>query len=73
MQVIVPNEVRERMGYPVRPGGSEPVVLNAQQAAQQMAQATQGRTRDQERTANASDSPNTTTGRAAQGEGRSQQ
>jgi PBSX family phage portal protein len=73
MQVIVPNEVRERMGYPVRPGGSEPIVLNAQQAAQQMAQATQGRTRDQERTANASDSPNTTTGRAAQGEGRSQQ
>jgi len=73
MQVIVPNEVRERMGYPVRPGGSEPIVLNAQQAAQQMAQATENRTRDQERTANAADSTSTTTGRAAQGEGRQQQ
>jgi len=73
MQVLVPNEVRERLGYPVRPGGSEPIVLNAQQAAQQMAQATENRTRDQQRTDNASDSPSTSTGRSAQGEGRRQE
>ena len=73
MQVVVPNEVRERLGYPVRPGGSEPIVLNAQARAEQAAQATGNRNRDQQRTDNASDSPSTTTGRNAQGEGRSQQ
>ena len=73
MQVVVPNEVRERMGYPVRPGGSEPIVLNAQARAEQVAQANSNRNRDQQRTNNASDSTSTTTGRNAQGEGRSQQ
>ena len=73
MQVLVPNEVRERLNYPVRPGGSEPIVLGAQARAEQVAQSTGNRNRDQERTNNASDSASTTTGRNPQGEGRSQQ
>jgi PBSX family phage portal protein len=72
MQVLVPNEVRERLGYPARPGGTDPVVLGAQARAEQTAQANGNRLRDQQRTDNASDSPSTTTGRNAQGEGRSQ-
>ena len=73
MQVLVPNEVREKLGYPVRPGGSDPVLLGAQARAEQVSQATGNRNRDQERTNNASDSPSTTSGRNAQGEGRSQE
>jgi len=73
MQVLVPNEVRERMGYPVRPGGSDPIVLGAQARAEQTAQAMDARNRDRQRTDNSSDSPSTTTGRNAQGEGRRQE
>jgi hypothetical protein len=71
MQVLVPNEVRERLGYPVRPGGQEPVALGAQQRAEIAAQASGNRMRDQERTNNNSDSTSTVSGRNAQGEGRS--
>jgi PBSX family phage portal protein len=70
MQVVVPNEVRERLGYPSRLGGQDPIVLGAQQRAEQTAQATGNRSRDQQRTDNASDSPSTTTGRGPGGEGR---
>jgi PBSX family phage portal protein len=73
MQVLVPNEVRERLGYPVRPGGSDPVLMGAQARAEQTAQATGNRLRDQARTDNASDSTSTTDGRNPQGEGRRQQ
>jgi PBSX family phage portal protein len=70
MQVVVPNEVRERLGYPSRLGGQDPIVLGAQQRAEQTAQASGNRSRDQQRTDNASDSPSTTTGRGPGGEGR---
>jgi len=73
MQVLVPNEVRERLGYPVRPGGQDPIVLGSQARAEQAAQASGNRMRDQQRTDNASDSPSTVSGRNAQGEGRSTQ
>jgi hypothetical protein len=73
MQVLVPNEVRERLGYPVRPGGQEPIVLGSQARAEIAAQASGNRMRDQQRTDNASDSVSTTSGRNAQGEGRSSQ
>jgi hypothetical protein len=73
MQVLVPNEVREKLGYPVRPGGSDPIVMGAQARAEQTAQLTGNRLRDQQRTDNASDSPSTDTGRNPQGEGRVQQ
>lgn len=71
MQVLVPNEVREKLGYPVRQGGQDPVVMTSQQRAEQTAQATGNRMRDQQRTDNASDSESTTTGRNPGGEGRS--
>jgi len=70
MQVIVPNEVRERLGMSTLPSGDEPVVLNAQQRAEQTAQTTRNRVRDQNRSSNAPDIDET--GRATQGEGRQQ-
>lgn len=70
MQVIVPNEVRERLGMSTLPSGDEPVVLNAQQRAEQTAQTTRNRTRDQQRASNAPDTDEL--GRATQGEGRQQ-
>jgi len=70
MQVVVPNEVRERLGYPSRIGGQDPIILGAQQRAEQAAQASGNRSRDQQRTDNASDSPSTITGRGPGGEGR---
>ena len=70
MQVVVPNEVRERLGYPSRMGGQEPIVLGAQQRAEITSQAAGNRMRDQQRTDNNSDSTSTTTGRGPGGEGR---
>jgi PBSX family phage portal protein len=71
MQVLVPNEVRERLGYPVRVGGQEPIILGSQQRAEMTEQATRNRARDKERVDNNSDSTSTTSGRNAGGEGRS--
>ena len=70
MQVIVPNEVRERLGLSTLPSGDTPVVLNAQQQAEQTAQATRNRVRDQDRVANESDAGELP--RATQGDGRQQ-
>lgn len=70
MQVVMPNEVRERLGMSSLPQGDEPVVLNAQQRAEQTAQATGNRLRDQERANNAPDTDET--GRQEQGMGRQQ-
>jgi PBSX family phage portal protein len=68
MQVKTPNEVRSKIGLPPRDGGDEVVVLNAQARAEQTEQATRNRVRDQERSANASDSDGEA--RNPQGEGR---
>ncbi len=65
-QIIVPNEAREQLGMPMRPGGDQPLELKPQQAAD----ATANRQRDAERVNNNSDSPSTTTGRNPKGEGR---
>lgn len=70
MQVIVPNEVRPRLGLPTLPSGDTPVVLSPQQRAEQTAQSTGNRLRDQERAANQSDSAGLD--RATQGDGRQQ-
>lgn len=72
MKVIVPNEVRGRLGLTAIPGGDEPVQLTGQQAAEATAQASGNRQRDQQREANAADSGQTGS-RAAQGDGRQQQ
>jgi hypothetical protein len=52
------------------PSGDTPVVLNAQAQAEQTAQSTRNRVRDQQRASNAPD--NDELGRATQGEGRQQ-
>lgn len=68
MKVIVPNEVRSRMGKVPLDGGDKPVDLKPQQAAEQRSQATNSRTRDQQREANSPDSDGEA--RNPQGEGR---
>jgi len=70
MQVLLPNEVRTRLNLPPIPSGNDPVKLNAQQAADQTAQATGNRQRDQQRQGNAGDGE--TGQRNPQGEGRQQ-
>ena len=69
-KVIVPNEVRSRLNLPTMDGGNNVIEQTSQQRAEQNAQANNSRQRDQNRQANASDSPNTLTGRNAGGEGR---
>ncbi len=70
-QVIVPNEVRTRIGLPMRDGGQDPVQLTSQQRADNSAAG--NRQRDAQRTNNATDSAATATGRNPGGEGRSTQ
>ena len=67
MQVIVPNEVRIRMGKNPIPGGDEVVQLKPQQVADQQAKSTGNRARDKQRAANAPDK--TGEGRNAKGDG----
>jgi PBSX family phage portal protein len=71
MKVIVPNDVRPRLGLSSLQDGDIPVQLTAQQSAEATAQATGNRLRDQERQSNSSD--NNGTGRATMGDGRQQQ
>ena len=70
-QVVVPNDIRPRLGLPVVPSGDTPVVMTPQQRAEQNAQMAGTRQRDQQRTDQASDSSATSTGRNPGGEGRS--
>jgi len=70
MQVLLPNEVRTRLNLPPIPSGNGPVKLSGQQAADQTAQATGNRQRDQQRQANAGDGE--TGQRNPQGDGRQQ-
>jgi PBSX family phage portal protein len=67
MQVVVPNEIRVKKGLSPRPGGDDPVMMNAQQNAEQSTQASGNRQRDQRRNMNASDTEGE---RNPQGEGR---
>lgn len=70
MQVVVPNEVRARWGWAGLKDGDKPVELKPQAAAEQRTQATGNRTRDQQRSAGATD--NNGEGRNAKGDGRAQ-
>ena len=72
MRAIVPNEVRAELGLAAREGGDEPVQLTGQQAAEARAQASGNRERDQQRTANSTDSASSTNTRNEQGAGRQQ-
>ena len=71
MQIMTPNEARDILNLPHRKDGDDPFVMNPRQAIDARANAAQNRTRDAERENQQSDSPNTTTGRNPQGEGRS--
>jgi PBSX family phage portal protein len=68
MQVLVPNEIRARMGLQGIPGGDDVVVLNAKAAAEQNTQASGNRSRDRERQGNQPDLSGE--GRNEQGAGR---
>lgn len=68
MQVITPNEVRIRKGMVPMDGGDEVVILKPQAQAEVRAQATNSRTRDQERQNNSPDISGES--RNPQGEGR---
>jgi PBSX family phage portal protein len=69
-QVVVPNDIRPRLGLPIMPDGDTPVAMTPQQRAEQNAQMAGTRERDQQRTDNATDSSSTSTGRNPGGEGR---
>lgn len=69
-KVVLPNEVRSRMGRAPIEGGDVPLELKPQQASEAITDGKGTRTRDQERTVNTSDKNGTA--RNAQGEGRKQ-
>jgi phage portal protein BeeE len=70
-QVMTPNEAREKLGLPQRPGGDEVFQMTSRQATDMRANTAQNRQRDAERANEQSDSTATTQGRNPQGEGRS--
>ena len=67
-KVMLPNEVRQRMGRAPIEGGDEPLDLNAQDKAETITQEKGTRARDKERSLNAPDKSGG--GRNPQGEGR---
>jgi PBSX family phage portal protein len=71
IQTLVPNEIRARMGLAPIEKGDKPVVLGAQQRAEQTEQTAGNRTRDRNRAAGATDSAGQA--RNPQGEGRTTQ
>ena len=68
-QVLTPNEVREKIGYPQRDGGDVPLELNPRQAADAKGNMAGSKTRDTERSNNQSDGSGAVTGRNPKGEG----
>jgi len=68
-QVLTPNEVREKIGYPQRDGGDVPLELNPRQAADAKGNMTGNKTRDTERSNNQSDGAGAVTGRNPKGQG----
>ena len=70
-KVILPNEVRSRLGKPPIEGGDEPLDLNAQDASETKTDAKGTRARDKDRNLNAPDKMGG--GRNPQGEGRKQE
>jgi PBSX family phage portal protein len=67
-KILVPNEVRARMGMPGYEGGDEPVELKPQQAAD--AKANTGKTRDRDSARSAGRTDSAGEGRSAKGDGR---
>ena len=67
-QVVVPNEIRQRIGLPMRAGGQDPVQLTSQQRADNTAQIAGNRARDTERNNNSTFLPKKTLRSHHQGE-----
>lgn len=69
---LVPDEARAKRGLPARPDGkgNEPMVMTAQQEADQKANSMKTRERDTQRANSTSDSANSKSGRNPKGEGR---
>jgi PBSX family phage portal protein len=70
-QVMTPNEARQQLGLPQRPGGDEVFDLSPRQATDTRANLAGNRQRDTERSNNQSDGEASISGRNAQGEGAS--
>jgi PBSX family phage portal protein len=72
-QILTPDEARLQLGMTSRSDGDGdvPFEMGAREAADTRANSSNNRQRDTERSNNQSDSPATTSGRNAQGEGRS--
>lgn len=68
MGSLVPNERRKKLGLPPIEGGDKPSQISAQAKAEQQAQASGNRLRDQERSASAPDKQGDS--RNPKGEGR---
>jgi PBSX family phage portal protein len=68
-QIIVPNEAREKIGYPQREGGDKPLEMNPRQTADAKANSARNRTRDAQRMNEQSDGAAAVTGRNPKGEG----
>jgi len=68
-QILTPNEARDKLGYPHREGGDEPLELNPRQTADAKNEATGNDSRATDRENNAADSPNTVSGRNPKGDG----
>ena len=69
-QVLVPNEVRESIGYPARKGGDEPFEMSPAKAAETKNNVAGTDAQGKDRKNNASDSTATTSGRNPKGTGR---
>ena len=69
-QVYTPNEVRDKLGEPPRPGGDDVIELSPRQAADAKNESQGSDQRATDRSNNQSDSPTTVSGRNPQGEGR---
>lgn len=69
IQALVPNEIREEIGYPQRDGGDEPLELSARQAADEKGNMSGNKERDSQRANNQSDGPAAVSGRNPKGEG----
>ena len=69
IQAMVPNEIREEIGYPQRDGGDKPLELSPRQAADAKGNMDGNKTRDGERTNAQSDGPAAISGRNPKGEG----
>ncbi len=67
--ILVPNEAREKIGYPQRDGGDDTVQLTSRQAADMKANTDKNRERDTERSNNQSDGAGAITGRNPKGAG----